>query len=180
MKKQNFIHVSGIAAMAILASGLQAETVVMRDAATHEQLSLSLRAANQQDPMKSMKPSKGPDPSVNLPKSMLAESDIVSFGGYSTLVPKRAILQIPKTYADRLRFQPKSKLVGWSDFFALNRGWITTIEVSRLQAEGNAPIAAETQKQMTKSGNLIVATFLGGPISVLPLKTPETANTKKP
>ncbi len=166
--------------MAILASGLQAETVVMRDAATHEQLSLSLRAANQQDPMKGMKPSKGPDPSVNRPKSILAESDVVSFGGHSTLVPKRAILQIPKTYADRLRFQPRSKLVGWSDFFALNRGWITTIEVSRLQAEGNAPIAAETQKQMTQSGNLIVATYLGGPISVLPLKTPETANTKKP
>jgi hypothetical protein len=33
---------------------------------------------------------------------------------------------------------------------------------------------------MVKSGNLIVATYQGGPISVLPLKDPEESNKKKP
>ncbi len=150
----------------------------MQDAATHQQLSQNLRKVAQEDPMKTLKPTTGADSSVtNRPKSILEQSDIVCFGGYATLVPKRAILQIPKNIADRIRLQPGAKLQGWSDFYALNRGWITTVEVSRTQAEGNDPLAEETQRQMAKSGNLVVATYRGGPISVLPLKTPEAPAT---
>lgn len=71
--------------------------------------------------------------------------------------------------------QPGAKIVGWSDFFTANRGWITTVEVSRVQAEGNLAIAEETQERIGKSRNLVVATFMGGPISVLPLKEPKEA-----
>ena len=55
-------------------------------------------------PMKHLHVIQGEDPSVvNRPKSILAESDIVCFGDVATLVPKRAILQIPKNYADRIQ-----------------------------------------------------------------------------
>lgn len=181
MKTPPIFHGLCLIAMAASVSGLQAETVVMHDAATHQQLSLTMRKTAHEDPMKSLKATVGADPSVvNRPKSILAESDVVCFGGYATLVPKRAILMTPKNYADRIHFQTGAMLKGWSEFYALNRGWITTVEVSRLQAEGKDPIAAGTETKMAKSGNLVVATYLGGPISVLPLKVPENTNAKQP
>lgn len=145
----------------------------MRDAVSQEQLVAMYRHASQNDPMRKMAQSKGPDPSVvNQPKDLISESDTICFNGAVTLVPKRAVLQTPKNLVDRLKYVPGAKLMSWSEFYALNRGWITTVEVSRVQAEGNNPLTAETKKQLVKSGNLIVATFQGGPISVLPLKVP--------
>jgi hypothetical protein len=176
MKTTTLIHVLTIAFVA--AASAQTPAPVMRDAATHEQLSLALRKADQADPMKSMQPAKGEDPSVkNRPKDLLGESDIISFRGIATLVPKRAILQIPKSCEERMKLEPGAKIVSWADFFAANRGWINTVEVSRVQAEGNKPIGDESRKFMSTCRNLVVATYMGGPISVLPPKepVPETA-----
>jgi hypothetical protein len=171
MKTTTLLH--GITIALIAAASAEPEALVMRDAATHEQLALALRKADQHDPMKNMPSTKGEDPSVvNRPKDLLSQSDIISFRGIATLVPKRAVLQIPKSCTDRMKLEPGSKIVSWSDFYAQNRGWITTVEVSRVQAEGNKPFAEETQKYMSTCRNLIVATYQGGPISVLPLKEP--------
>jgi len=175
----------GSICLVALASGVRAQSelkLTMRDAATHSQLSESLRKLGPRDPMKEFKPTTGEDPSVvNRPQDLLSRSDIVCFGGAATLVPKRAILQIPKNLKDRMVIQPGVRIKTWSDFYAVNRGWITTVEVSRDQAEGRLPLAEETQTRIVKSGNLIVATFQGGPISVLPPKVPAavapTANT---
>jgi len=143
----------------------------MRDAATHGQLTLAYRTATQADPMAALESAKGDDPSVvNQPKDLLSDSDIVCFGGSATLVPKRAILNIPKALESRLKFLPGSKIQSWADFFAMNRGWITTVEVSRVQAEGNKAMDEKTAEHVHKSTNLVVATYMGGPISVLPLK----------
>lgn len=166
-----------------LLPAVQAENVgapKMRDASTHDQLVLAYRNASNADPMRTLKAAKGSDPSiVNQPKDLVSDSDILCFGGIATLVPKRAILHIPPKLADRLKFQQGSQIQSWSDFFALNRGWITTVEVSRAQAEGNKAIAEEISERIGKSSNLVVATYLGGPISVLPLKVPaENANQK--
>lgn len=136
--------------------------------------------------MRKLKPATGADPSlVNQPKDLIASSDILCFGGNATLVPKRAILTIPKNLAGRLTFQPGSRVLSWSEFFTQNRGWITTVEVSRVQAEGKEALPEELSTRIAKSSNLVVATYMGGPISVLPLKTPEegkgpseTANLK--
>ncbi|MCX6878857.1 MAG: hypothetical protein NTW21_34355 [Verrucomicrobia bacterium] len=162
----------GLAVLAAMAARGTAEVPVMRDAATHEQLALTLRKAQQEDPMKRLPASKGEDPSQNLPKDLLSQSDIICFGGIATLVPKRAILQIPESCTARLKIEPGARIVGWADFFAANRGWITTIEISRVQAEGKEPIAGDTQEMMAKCRNLVVATYQGGPISMLPLKVP--------
>ena len=145
-----------------------------RDAATHEQLARALRYAESIDPMKKLEAAEGDDPSkVNQPANLLEQSDIICFNGLATLVPKRAILATPANYKQRLAMQPGARIVGWSEFHAANRGWVTTVEVSRVQAEGNKAIAEETLEQIAKSTNLVVATYLGGPISVLPLKVPE-------
>ena len=160
-----------MALTAAAAVSVHADAPVMRDAATHEQLLLKLRKVEQMDPMKQLPEVKGADPSlVNRPKDLLSVSDIISFRGMATLVPKHAIIQIPKSCAGRMGFEPGAKLVSWAEFHAANRGWISTIEVSRSQAEGNVPLAEPTQKLMSTSRNLIVATYMGGPISLLPLK----------
>jgi hypothetical protein len=156
-----------------LASSQTTKAPQMRDASTHAQLSLVHKKAAETDPMRNMVPAKGPDPSlIDPPKNLIANSDIICFGGLVTLVPKRAILGIPKNFADRMKFQPGSKIKTWADFYAQNRGWITTVEVSRIEAEGNKPMAEEVYKSIGKSKNLVVATYQGGPISVLPLKVP--------
>ncbi len=145
----------------------------MRDTITPAQLNLAYRKASQQDPVRKLVPTKGADPSVvNAPKDLISDSDILCFNGMATLVPKGAVMQIPKNFEVRLKYIPGSKLLSWSEFYAVNRGWITTVEVSRVQAEGNSPIADDTKKQMSKSSNLIVATYQAGPISVLPPKVP--------
>ncbi len=153
-----------------------AEPPVMRDAATHDGLVQRLRQAERVDPMKGMPPTQGPDPAKNLPKDLISQSDIICFGGVATLVPKRAIIMIPKAMANRTQLESKYRLVGWAEFYALNRGWITTVEVTRVQAEGNLPLAEDTTASLQESTKLVVATFQGGPISILPLKEPPPAD----
>ncbi len=158
---------------------------VFRDAATHEQLSRALRVSEQKDPMKNLVQSEGVDPTkVNLPVDLLEQSDIICFRGLATIVPKRAILSSPSNHKKTLGMQPGSKFVGWADFYAQNRAWITTVEVDRTQAQGRKEIAEATRKRIGKTKNLVVATMMGGPISVNPFKDPEvetgaeTAQTK--
>jgi hypothetical protein len=180
MKTIALTELAGLALVAAMGATGFAEVPVMRDAATHEELVLALRKAEQKDPMKHLPVAKSADATVpKQPQSLLGESDIISFGGLATLVPKRAIIQIPKSCTERLKLEPGAKLVSWADFYALNRGWITTVEIALVQAEGKLPLAEDTRKQMTKSRNLVVATYQGGPISMLPPK-PTAKPTAKP
>jgi hypothetical protein len=168
MKTTSLPQWVGVAVLAMAATGYAA-VPEMRDAATHEQIVLAYRKISQDDPMKNLKPAKGEDPSVvNRPPSLLSSSDIISFGGLATLVPKHAILQVPASCTGRMNIEPGAKIVSWADFYAANRGWITTVEIAIVQAEGKQALAEETKKMMSKSRNLIVATYQGGPISLLP------------
>jgi len=150
-----------------------------RDVATHDQLSLSLRKFQQRDPMKKLEAVEGEDPSTaNIPQDLLEQSDIISFGGFATLVPKQAILAAPPRVVKHLKLEPGTKFIGWAEFYAKNRGWITTVEVSRTQAQGRTAIAEETQERIGKSNNLVVATLMGGPISVFPHQDPESETSE--
>ncbi|MEI6654048.1 MAG: hypothetical protein WCP45_04715 [Verrucomicrobiota bacterium] len=166
-------HAGWFALVTLLPAGLGAqETPVMQDAVTHEQLAQRLPRIQQEDPMKRLPESTGENPAKNPPEDLFSQSDVLCFGGMATLVPKRAILQVPKPLASRMQFLRGSTLMGWSEFYAKNRGWITTVDVSRAQAEGNEPLAADVTTRLKDSTALVVATHLGGPISVLPIKPP--------
>jgi hypothetical protein len=162
------------AALPLGLCGGESPTPAMTDAATHEQLAQRLRMAQQDDPMQLLPDPAGKDPAKNLPRDLLSQSDVLCFGGMATLVPKRAILRNPDALAQRMEYHRGSALVGWAEFHAQNRGWITTVEVSRAQAEGNEALAADVTARLKGNSNLVVATYLGGPISVLPLKAPPT------
>lgn len=142
---------------------------VYRDVVTHQQLAERTRKAV--DPMTKMNVIKADDPSkANQPVNLLEQSDIICFNGIATLVPKRAIISAPKKYKDRYKFTDGSKIVTFPAFYAQNRGWVTSLEVSRKQAEGVDGFDEKTTEFIEESGNLIVATYRGGPISVLPRK----------
>ena len=157
-----------------------AADVEMRDAVRHEDLAKIAGQLQENDPMAKLAPSEGDDPAkVNQPGNLIDQSDLLCFGGFATLVPKRAILHVPESLKDRLQIQPDARILGWAEFYERNRGWLTTVEVSRVQAEGNEPLAEETSDRVSKSLGIVVATYQNGPISVLPMKEP-TAGEPNP
>ncbi len=157
-----------------------AASPAMQDAATHEQLAAQLRKIQQQDPMQLLPASQSGEASRHAPKDLLSQSDILCFGGLATLVPKRSVLRIPPNLAPRMQITPGATLMGWSEFFAQNRGWITTVELSQGQAEGKLPLAEDLTKSLVDNPNLVVATYQGGPISLMPLKVPPPAAAVDP
>lgn len=154
---------------------MRSDGLPFRDAATNESLSKEYRKVSLEDPMKKFEPTKGEDPSVvNHASGLLENSELISFNGETTLVPKHAIIQIPEKFAGRINHHPEgAKIVGWLDFLGRNRGWISTVEVTLAQAKGEIPVAPELMETVTKDGNLVVAVLKGGPISVLPPKPKE-------
>ncbi len=150
-----------------------------RDAATHDALVDRFREAQANNPLGNYRTSENAsDPSVeNRPVDIIENSDIISFNGLTTLVPKRAILAVPSRVKNRVGAHVGgNRIVTWSEFHHANRSWITTIEVSRPQAEGRRPLTERTHERIRKSANLIVATYQGGPISVLPAKVPDDSD----
>jgi hypothetical protein len=152
---------------------------VVRDTPSHEQLAAKLRQADQADPMKQLVAKTDvPAVPVHQPESLMSRSDVISFGGIAAMVPKRAILSLPAKFKDRMGTENNPRLVSWSEFYAANRGWISTYEVTRDQASGKEPLGDAAVTAIDKGTSVMIATFMGGPISVLPLK--ETAETTNP
>lgn len=150
--------------------------VKMRDVVTHDEIVEAARKAREAMPPPVFKPATGEDPSVaNKLGDLISRSDVLCFRGQATLVPKRAVLHVPKGVADRIGMQDGARLGSWSEFLNANRAWIRTVPVTRIQAEGNDPMPEATLKSFEKEQRLVVATYQEGPISVLPLKVPEPA-----
>ncbi|MEX1115406.1 MAG: hypothetical protein WEB53_09150 [Akkermansiaceae bacterium] len=144
--------------------------IVIRDAPTNEDMNLQLRKAQAES-------SKRPvaDTIVSQDVSKMAKSDnllersiVLSFRGAAALIPKGAIIEYSEKYKDRLKKSPGDRLGDFSEFVAANRGWLSTYEVSFVQAQGKVPLDENARAQMKKNGNVVVATFRGNPIEVLP------------
>ncbi len=160
----------------------EGQALQMRDAATHDQLSQSLRMAQQNDPIRNIGPAIGQveeDPSLALAgRDLVKDSIILCFRGNLTLLPKRSVLHLPESLKSRFEAADDAAVVPWATFLQNNRGWIRTLEVSREQAMGEAPLPAEARAAFETSTSVIVATFQGGPISVKPYVQPEIAPTQ--
>ncbi len=163
--------------LAASAQGPALDRPPMRVAPTNEQLVLQLRQARQEEadrPAPQAPPSQDAT-TLERPADLISRSEILCFRGYLTLVPKRAVLQYPEQYADRLKPVQGAKIQTFPQFLAANRNWISTFEVSRAQAQGKDPLEKDARANMSKTGNLIIATFQGNPIEVMPLVLPEVA-----
>ena len=154
-----------------------------REVPTNASMQEAFRRAQQDNPMRNPPPeAEAEDVKVNPPVDLIASSDILCHRGKATLVPKRAILHRPGNLEGRLALVKDSQILTWADFYKLNRDWIKTIEVTRAQAEGVEPLAEESYEMLEQSKILVIATYKGGPISVLPLKVPapEGSNATEP
>ncbi len=130
------------------------------------------------NPMRNVTRVEGPDPSTEAtPVSILKDSDFISANGLVTIVPKRAIIFVPEKFSANLKDGDSDKLVSWAEFYVANRSWIEAYEVTRPLAEGNEPISEQNWARFENSKKLVVATLMGGPISVLPLKEAEAEKT---
>lgn len=158
-----------VAGMAILISGQAfGAPPVMRDAATHQQLVAQQRSEAGHDPMSDFEPCEGPDPSrLNPPKDIFDGSEILCFGGVATLVPKHALLEIPAKFKARTKIVDGARVLTWVEFLEKNGSWISTVEVTADEAAGRQLLPAKTRQAVVDCGNVVVATYLGGPISVL-------------
>ena len=161
-----------------LAAG--APPVIMRDAATHEELVARKKAEGEPALPEGMKPCQGADPSkTGRPGDLIGRSDLLCHGGVATLVPKRALLAVPERFRARMAMLDGARVVTWDEFLALHRDWITTVEVTLDEAGGRALLPDHTVRRVAESGNVVVATFLGGPISVLEYRPVPEAGTKR-
>ncbi|MFT3991612.1 MAG: hypothetical protein QM680_09405 [Luteolibacter sp.] len=110
------------------------------------------------------------DPHANTPPpappSLLNESVILTDGTHWTLVPKGAVIHIPKSKQEKISTKPVGSLLGWADFFTKNRGWLTTQEVDFDQARGKTPLDSKQVEFWQTQENIVVAVHQSGPISV--------------
>ncbi|MBB5353387.1 hypothetical protein HNR46_003644 [Haloferula luteola] len=147
-----------------------------RDAATHDAL-VEKAAAARSTPVASAPPvvvsSEGETKELFRPEGLLARSEMLHLGHFATLVPKRAVLHIPECRRRFVGLEHGMRLIHWSEFLVRNRGWIRTMEVTRAQAEGLKPLDPKVVENFKDCSEVIVATYQGGPISVLPLKEPK-------
>lgn len=149
----------------------------MRDVASHDELSRKLRMSQQADPLRELGPPTGKsdeDPSLaNSERDLVKSSAVFSYRGNLTLVPKRAVLHVPSHLQNRMTPEKGAKVQTWRNFFQANRGWIRTMEVTREQALGHSPFSEESAKAISESAVVVIATYKGGPISVLPPREEE-------
>ena len=158
-------------------NGLRRAAAATQDAKRHDQLIPLKTNAKLAEAafFEKFQPSELPDKSNEQEKKdIVAESDILCFRGAATLVPKRAVIHVPERLKTRLQLAPGAKLMTWSEFFAVNRSWISVIEVSIEEATGEKPFEEKRQEWLDTNSKVIVATLRRGPVSVLPLKESAT------
>lgn len=101
----------------------------------------------------------------------LAEfSQFLGFGEAGTILPKGSILYCPDSLATHVITGPNRTMLGWPDFLAANRNWLTTHEVSLGQVKGE-PISESDRASFKAGGKMVIATLRNNPVTVL-VKTP--------
>ncbi len=98
--------------------------------------------------------------------SIIRQSTLLHDGVHWTLVPAGAVVHVPASLKQRVGTAPAGTLLPWSDFLALNRGWLTTVEISLEQASGKQALPAERAAFWEKQDRIVIATHRGGPISL--------------
>ncbi len=163
-----FLALCSLVPIALQAQGSY-EGVPIKKSPTEEDLVAQLRQAQQNNPYANLKTAEpSPPEKVYQPSNLLDRCEFISFNGVATLVPKGSIVKIPAEYENRRSYAQGSKIVSWSEFLVLNRGWVTTFEVTQRQAEGNEPFAETAASLLERTKMLVVATMAQAPTSVLP------------
>jgi hypothetical protein len=96
-----------------------------------------------------------------------SHSQFIHFGDQTTLVPKGAILNVPKKLRDHIVTAPVGKMVLWNEFLGTYRGAVTFFEVDLQQAAGVKELDAAKYKIACNTDRIVVAVCDHNPISVV-------------
>jgi len=110
----------------------------------------------------------GPVPQGPTGKSYsLAElSTFIRGEGTYAIIPRNAVIHLPKRHADRVLAAPEGRLQPWSEFLNANRAWIQVHEITLEEARGLKEFDEKTLEAFGKRDAAIVATLGGHPVSV--------------
>ena len=87
--------------------------------------------------------------------------------GLCTRVPRESILHLPERFQDSIRENPEGKQVSWIAFLTANQSWLRRQDVTWQQVLGNVAFAPSTLKGLASDDRLVIATYEGGPVTVL-------------
>ena len=99
--------------------------------------------------------------------------------GLCSRVPKESILYLPKEYQALVVEKPKGRQVNWIEFLAANRSWLRHQDVTWPQVLGEAPLSPTILHALANEDRLVIATYRGGPVTVLPA-SPDKTDERKP
>ncbi|MEM1085687.1 MAG: hypothetical protein AAGI48_16385 [Verrucomicrobiota bacterium] len=154
-----------------------ASAAPMKDRVTGEELS-ARRMANA-SPVSTLAQPTAEEQRVNRPsqQSIINQSVILTDGNNWTLVPRGAVLHLPEAHKAKIGGRPVGNLLPWKQFIAVNRAWISAEEITLRQAEGVHKLDERRVAFWPKQDKIIVATHLGGPISVTPPENQTASNS---
>ena len=87
--------------------------------------------------------------------------------GLCTRIPKESILHLPGKYRASVGQRPEGRQVNWIEFLSANRSWLKHQNVTWAQVLGTAPLARTTLDSLAIEGRLVIATYQGGPVTVV-------------
>jgi hypothetical protein len=111
----------------------------------------------------------------------LRNSIILADSEKYTVVPVGAILHLPARMRSRVLSEPKGDFTFWPSFLERNSSWLAAKEVSLTLSRGNSKEADALLKSLANDSHVVVATYKGGPITILE-RAPanKNATTTKP
>lgn len=113
--------------------------------------------------------------------SLWRNSIILTDGEKFTLVPVGSILHLPSELRTRVIAKPQGDFTFWPNFLKRNAAWLAAKEVSLKLSRGNAQEATALLKSLSQDPHLVVATYKGGPITILePAPASSGANPTPP
>lgn len=142
-----------------------ASAAPMKDRVTGEELSARRTAS----PVSTLTQPSAEEERVARPsqESIINQSLILTDGTNWTLVPRGAVLHLPEAHQGKVGGRPVGNLLSWTQFVAANRSWVSAEEITLRQAEGVHELDERRTAFWPKQDKIIVAVYLGGPISVV-------------
>ncbi|MGJ8672342.1 hypothetical protein [Rubritalea sp.] len=93
-------------------------------------------------------------------------SDILHDRGVYTMVPKSAVMHVPRGMEKKLIRSGESQYVSFDQFMIKNSVWVHRMNVSVNEATGKSPIDPIRLEGMRKLGKVVIAVHKGEPISL--------------
>jgi len=91
---------------------------------------------------------------------------LITWQGMSSMLPKAAVLSLPKNLENRFGTVMAEKFVSFSEFHNVNKNWITTLPITAQQLKGDGKLDLVKLEQLKKNGTIVISTYNGEPVGL--------------